>query len=73
MDWSYKMAAIQKRKLKVRTNISIDEALKIKCTKYAAQRYNTSLSAVISALLKDWETTEDKKKAENTNQGKLVL
>lgn len=66
------MAAIQKRKLKVRVNISIDEKLKDKCSKYASTRYNTSLSAVITALLKDWESTEDKKKVDNVNQGSLI-
>jgi len=65
------MAAIHKRKLKVRVNISIDEALKEKCSKYAGERYNTSLSAVITALLKDWESVEDKKKLDNINQGSL--
>ena len=63
---------IKKRELKVRTNISLSRELKEEATKYARERYNTSLSSIITAHLNQFVELERKKKPENKNQGSLI-
>lgn len=64
--------ALTRKDNRIRVNISIQEQTKLKAAKYAVERYGSNLSALISALLEDFNKKESLRKPEHKDQGQLI-